>query len=250
MSTIIKCKTAQTNLKRGEKPLHRFYVIHNGTVRSDTIYSKVSQKSGVPQPLVQTIDQLIAEQKKEEVSHGYRVEMPDESVILTLPGTVESATAEACAKVAPKPVVRILAKGELKTCCQGPDFVVENVTEGPSVNVRSVIDNVSRQPNVLTNGSGIEVHAVGSGLYIPDLADATTGAFVADSEGRVLATARVIESSASVVKCVFDTLDLPEGDYKFCVASRNGLDPALYGVSIGRKNVTVVNASAPEEEES
>ena len=42
----------------------------------------------------------------------------------------------------------------------------------------------------------------------------------------------------------FPQLGLPEGTYKFCVSSRNGLDPTQYGVTVGSRNIRVVDAAS------
>ena len=102
-------------------------------------------------------------------------------------------------------------------------------------------------PNVLTNGTDVEVHATGRGLYMPDTSDPTVGAYIADSSGKVLVKANVTESTATTLVCVFPQIDLPEGTYKFCVASRNGLDAVKYGVTVGSRNIQVVSADSAEE---
>lgn len=234
------------NLTIGDVPLNRFYAIHNGTVYPEYIYGAVSRKSGIPVPLVRSTDELIDEEVKALLQHGYRVELPNVSYFITLPGSVDSVSPEARAAARPVPVVRAMAKRTLRTCCQGDDYVIQNIAEGASVAVYSIIDSVSQRQNVLTNGHGIAVSVVGSGLYIPDLSDPTTGAYVAGDDGRILATARVTASTSTTLECEFDELALPEGSYRFCVASRNGLDASQYGVSVGRKKITVVNAAEEE----
>ena len=245
--TIIKCRTAPIPLKIGDTPLNRFYVIHNGTAYADAIYQGVSRKTGLPVPMVRSTDEMIYEEIKEQLYHGYRVELPYLSCQIALPGTTDSTTPESLAAAHPVPVVRASAKNGLKTCCQGDDFAVQNITEGVAVAVYSIIDSVSKSPNTLTNGSNIQVEVVGNNLYIPDPNDSSTGAFVTSEDGTILAKARVTESSTTTLSCVFDELALPEGPCRFCVASRNGLDATMYGVSVGRKKITVVNAAEEEE---
>lgn len=245
--TTIKCRTAPIPLAIGDVPLNRFYVLHNGTAYADAIYQGVSKKTGLPVPMIRSTDEMIYEEIKEHLRHGYRVEFPYTSYQIALPGAADSTTPESLAAARPVPVVRANAKGDLKTCCQGDGFTVVNITEGASVAVYNAIDSISKRLNVLTNGLNVQVEVVGNGLYIPDPSDPTTGAFVAGDDGTILATARVTESTTTTLSCVFDELALPEGTYRFCVASRNGLDAATYGVAVGRKKITVVNAAEEEE---
>ena len=246
--TTIRVKTVPTNLKRGEKPVSRYIALHNGKVYSNTVYADASQKSGLPVPILKASWDMVVGGVVDNLRKGYRVEFPHMSAFLTLPGSVESPSAEMRRETPLKLVVRLSAKGELKTCCQGSDFVLENITRGATVVLDSVIDNISKTPGVLTNGTGVEVHVVGNGLYMPDLADPTVGAYIADSAGIVLVKGTVTEYTATTLVCAFSQIDLEPGTYRFCIASRNGLDPAQFGVTIGRRNVSVVNASTEGEE--
>ena len=114
--------------------------------------------------------------------------------------------------------------------------------------VDGVIDTISKTPEVLTNGSNVEVHVTGRGLYMPDLSDPTVGAYISDADGKVLVQANVTESTVATLVCTFSQINLEEGTYKFAVASRNGLDPAQYGVTVGTRNIRVVNAADEETE--
>ena len=236
-----------TALAKDEVPLHRFVPIHRGSVREDSVYAAVSKSCGLPQPLVKATTTMLFDEIGDCLKHGYRVEFPQMSAFLSIPGTVESTSAESLKAANPVLVAHLSAKGDFKKCCQGPEFVLENITEGATVIVDAVMDSVDGTPNVLTNGTDVEVHATGNGLYMPDTADPTVGAYIADASGKVLVKANVIESSATTLVGVFPQISLPEGTYKFCVASRNGLDPEQYGVTIGKRNIRVVNAAQNEE---
>ena len=247
--TTIRYKVVTTNLLKGEKPLGRYVVLHNGSVGEDTVYAGVATKTGMPQPLVKATGALIFDSIADCLGHGYRVELDQASAFLSLPGKVESLSAESRQAAPPVLVAHLTAKGAFKKCCQGPDFVLENVTQGASVGINGVIDGISQTENVLTNGTDVEVHATGYGLYMPDLGDPTVGAFLSDTNGAVLVQATVTESTATTLVCVFPQIDLEPGTYRFCVASRNGLDPTKYAVTIGRRNVQVVAAPETDSEE-
>ncbi len=245
--TIIKCKSVPTGLENDEKPVNRFVHINNGTAYDDTIYGGVSRKSGQPFALVKATGTMIFDEIGENLKHGYRVELPQMSAFLSIPGSVESVSAESRRASAPALSVHLVAKGDLKTCCQGPEFVIENVTKGATVIVDGVIGE-NQVPDVLMNGTDVLVHSTGRGFYMSDVSDPTVGAYIAGSDGKVLVKAIVTESTATTLTCTFPQIDLEEGTYRFCVASRNGLDPAQYGVTIGSRNIRVVN-EAPSVEE-
>ena len=247
MTTEIKYKVVATGLKDGETPVNRFAVLHNGSIYDDTVYSGVSRKTAMPEPLVKATGGMIWSEIGEWLKKGYRVEFPEMSAFLSLPGSVASSSAESLRETPPDIAVHLVAKGDFKKCCQGPEFVLVNVTKGATVVVDVVIDGISETPNVLTNSTDAEVHVTGRGLYMPDVSDPTVGAYIADSSGKVLVKANVTESTTTTLVCVFPQIDLPEGTYKFCVASRNGLDPIQYGVTVGSRNIQVVNATSAEE---
>ena len=243
---VIKCKSVQTGLVYDEKPVYRYVVVHNGVVYEDAVYEAVSKKVGLPVSMLKAMGTLTFEQIMDELCHGRRVELPQLSAYLTLPGNVESVSAESRRKSPPVPTVNLIAKGAFKKCCQGEDFVIENITKGATVVVDGVI-GTNQEPDVLLNGQNVEVHATGRGLYMPDISDPAVGVYLADNDGKVLAMADVTESTVVSIVCTFAQIDLEPGTYKFCVASRNGLDPAQYGVTIASRNIRVANAASAEE---
>ena len=248
--TNIYCRTVPTGLKNGEKPVNRFVVVHNGTASEEHVYGGISSKSGMPFAMVKATGTMIFGEIGELLSHGYRVELPEMSAFLAIPGMVESASDESLRTTPLAPTVHLVAKGAFKKCCQGPEFSVENITKGATVVVDGVIDAVSKTPGVVTNGLNVEVHVTGRGLYMPDLSDPTVGAYIASADGKVLVKADVSESTVATLVCTFPQINLQEGVYKFAVASRNGLDPTQYGVTVGTRNINVVGAVNATDEES
>ena len=244
--TKLLYRTKLTPFEKDEKPAYSANVIHNGTVGEETFFKKVSSTCGMNYVVTKAIFDLCVAQLKEELRNGNRVELPNLSAFLTLPGNFASISPESRQAADAKLVAHIVAKGAFKTCCAGEEFELVNVTKGATVVIRGVSDMISKQENVLTNGTGVEVHVVGSGLYIPDEADEMTGVWIENKDGIVCAMARVTESTSGTLVCVFGEIALEEGAYKLCVASRNGLNPEQYGVTVARRNVTVVNATEEE----
>ena len=246
----IKFKTKLTPFKKNERPAFSAFVVHNGTIGADTFYGKVSSKCGLDVTVVKSIFELTVKQIGEELRNGMRVELPGLSAYLTQPGNFASTSAESRRAAESKLVAHISAKGDFKNCCAGDEFVLENVTQGATVVIRGVSDMVSKRDNVLTNGTDVEVHIVGTGLYMPDMSDPTTGVWLETTDGTVCATAQVTESTSTTLVCVFGEIAQQEGVCKLCVGSRNGLDPEQYGVTVARRNVMVVNAAEEEGTEN
>ena len=120
----------------------------------------------------------------------------------------------------------------LKTCCAGEDFEIVNITKGATVVVRGVSDMVSKLDDVLTNGTDVEAHVVGTGLYIPDAEDETTGVWLEKPDGTICATARVTESTSATLTCVFAEIALPEGQWQ---GLANGSDSFLWKKNLCQK---------------
>ena len=243
----INYSTALTGLKVGNTPVYRFCVNHNGSVGEDAFFENVSRICGIQPVVLKSNFDICISQMMEELKHGYRVELPKLSVFLTMPGGFAGMSAEARAAADARLAVRLAAKGDLKTCCQGDGFTLENVTQGATVVIRGVNDTVLKQDNVISRGTDVEVHVVGAGLYLGDGSDPDVGVWLADADGEVLASARIVESTATTLVCTFAQVDLEPGAYRLCVASRNGMDPERYGVTIARRNVTVADPQAEAE---
>ena len=239
-------KTRPTPFKKNGRVAYSASVIHNGTVGENTFFKKVGMKNGLGMDMSKATWNLCIGQMKEELRNGNRVETPWLSAYLSLPGNFASTSPEDRRAAGARLVAHINAKGDFKTCCAGEDFELVNVTKGATVVVRGVTDMVSKLDDVLTNGTDVEAHVVGTGLYIPDSEDETTGVWLEKLDGTICATARVTESTSATLTCVFAEIALPEGQYKLAVASRDGLDPEQYGVTIARRNVMVANAAEME----
>ena len=239
-------KTRPTPFLKNGRVAYGASVVHNGTIGADTFFKRVSEKCGLAADMARATWNLGIEQMKDELRNGNRVELPQLSAFLSLPGNFASTSPEDRRAAGSRLVAHINAKGDFKSCCAGEDFEIVNITKGATVVVRGVSDMVSKLDDVLTNGTDVEVHVVGTGLYIPDAEDETTGVWLEKPDGTICATARVTESTSATLTCVFSEIALPEGQYKLAVASRNGLDPEQFGVSIARRNVMVANAAETE----
>ena len=243
----IKCSPVPTGLKVNGKLLWRYLVQHGGTIRESTFFQKLALLCGLNPIMAKAVFDLAFEQIGEELKNGYRVELPQLSAFLSLAGKVDSTSPEDRKAASIVPVVHLVAKDPLKSCCQGDDFAVELVSEHATVQIYYVVDGISKENCVLTNGISVVVSLVGTGFYMPDTSDPTVGVWLEDKDGVIRATAAVDESTVTTLSVTFSEIDLPAGDgYRICVASRNGLDPEKYGVTVARRKVTVVDAPAAE----
>ena len=77
-------------LTKDGRPAYGATVQSNGTVNEDALYGKVSQKIGMPAELVKSTFNLAIGQIKTELRNGMRVELPQLSAYLTLPGNFAS----------------------------------------------------------------------------------------------------------------------------------------------------------------
>lgn len=249
MAKIIRYKLSRSTFTTKDgRPTYSAAVQHNGTLGEDAFYEKVSQSCGMKSAVVKSTVSVCFDQMREELQNGNRVELSWLSAFLSLPGNFASTTPESRRAAGARLVAHISAKGKFKNCCAGEEFVLENVTQGATVIIRGVSDMVSAQDDVLTRGTDVEVHVVGTGFYMPDTSDPSVGVWLEDADGTACARAKVTESTSTTLVCVFDEIDGAEGTYKLCVASRDGMDPEQYGVTVARRNVTVVNAEASGEE--
>ena len=248
MTKIIRYILSKTPfLTKDGRQTYSAAVQHNGTIGEDTFFEKVSMFCGLNPVMIMATFKVCIQQIMDELRNGMRVELPWLSVFLTLPGNFASTSPEDRRAAGARLVAHISAKGDFKNCCAGEEFVLENVTEGATVVIRGVSDMVLKQDDMIANGTGIEVHVVGNGFYMPDLSDPSVGVWLADADGTMLASAAVSESTATTLVCTFAQIDLEPGSYRLCVASRNGLDPERYGVTVARRKVTVVDAAEGEE---
>lgn len=246
---VLRITTSPTSFKDKQgRPVLSGTVVHNGKVGEEGLYAMVAEDCGIPAPKVAYITEMVFRRIGIELQHGVGTETKHFRAFLSAQGNCASTSPEDRKASGMKIVGHLSAKGALKTCCQGDDFIVENITVGATVVIRNVVDMVTKQENVLTRGQDVEVHIVGTGLLMPDLDDPSVGVFLASADGTVLATATVTESTETTIVCIFPEIAVEADSCKLCVASRNGMDATQYGVTVARRNVTIVEPSENGEE--
>ena len=240
LMTPIKCSIGSITLPNGDAADGRYYVRHNGIVHDQTIYEDVGQQCGLSPALARAVGETLFNAIAKQLQLGYRVELPQLAAFLSVQGK-KASTAKGHVSVEPKPTVHLVPRGNLKDCCKGA-FSVDVVTPQASVTIRSFADLHSKQYEALTNGTNVEVHIVGTGLYMPDPSDQTVGVWAENASGKLRFDANVIESSASFLSAVFPKIDLPVGEGSYlCVASRDGM-PDTHSVRTVRRRALILPA--------
>lgn len=228
----IKYSTTLCNFSKGEKPCYLAHVKHNGTIDQDAFLESVAELSGESKERVRFAWDLALAEIRRQLKSGNRIELEQLAVGVAVQGTFSAANAAWDASKN-RLVPYVNAKGELKAALSGVE--TENITEGAVVAIRSVLDTDRHEDGVISNGL---VYVSGTNMTITT-ANADEGVWLADSEGRIVATATVLRSDATTIDASFDALP-PSGSYKLVVAGRNGASTD-YGVSMSKKNVEVIN---------
>ena len=238
----LKCSIGSINLPNGDPDDGRYYVRHNGIVHEKTFYSNVGKRCGLSPAMARAVGELMFEELSEMLRSGYRVELPQMSAYLTMQGK-KAAEAKGHASVEKRPAVHLQPRGEFKDCCKNA-FDVELVTPQAAVVVSNFLDSNMRN-EAIGNGTNVEVHAIGSGLYMPDTSDPTVGVWIEDSAGNTLARASVLETGYTYLSVKFPKIDLKPGDgYYFCVASRAKMTGA-HSVRTVRRRLTILPGHPP-----
>jgi len=237
--TSIKCSIGSINLPNGDPADGRYYVRHDGIIRSETFYKNVGRRCGYSPAMARAVGESMFEELAELLQRCYRIELPQMSAFLTMRGK-KAAEAKGHESVKGSPVVHLQPRGEFKDCCKDA-FEMEVVTPQASVVVRNFADRCM-QDGAIGNGTNVKVTIIGLGLYMPDPTDPTVGVWIEDADGIIRARAVVDESTNTTMAVHFPKIDLPEGSgYRLCVASRFDL-PGRHSVRTVRRRLTILPA--------
>ena len=228
----IKYSTALCSFSKGERPCYVAHVKHNGTIDQEAFLTAIAELSGETKERVRFAWDLALAEIRRQLKSGNRIELEQLAVGIAVQGTFSAANAAWDASKN-RLVPYVNAKGELKGALEG--VTTENITEGAIVAIRSVLDTVRSEDSIV---SAPTVFVSGTNMTITP-ANPDEGVWLADADGRIVATATVTRSDATTIDAVFDTLP-PSGNYKLVVAGRNGASTD-YGVSMSKKNVEVIN---------
>lgn len=240
LMTPIKCSIGSINLPNGDAADGRYYVRHNGIVHDQTIYEDVGQQCGLSAALARAVGETLFNAIAKHLQLGHRVELPQLAAFLSVQGK-KASTAKGHVSVEPKPTVHLVPRGNLKDCCKGA-FSVDVVTPQASVVIDSFVDTRSKRFWALTNGTDVEVHLAGLGLFMPDPSDQTVGVWAEDASGKLRFDAKVTKSTSTTLDAVFPKIDLPVGEGSYlCVASRDGM-PGTHSVRTVRRRALILPA--------
>ena len=237
MTKEIKFKTVLSTLKKGEKACYRPTPLTNGAIDMVTLERNAAARIGMDEALMIYIGELFMGQVRKSLCEGRRIEVEGlYSGGISVQGVFDAANAKwerGKHRLSPN----FTAKGEMRTVLA--DGVGVNVTEGNRCRITSVIDAIRKQEGVIVQGEDVAVYAAGA-TFLVDVTAPDEGAWLENEDGTVAELATVTASTSTTLDCVFEQTPEP-GKYKFVVATRGGLGKD-YGVSIAKRNVTVVAA--------
>lgn len=235
--TPIKCSVASINLPNGDPADGRYYVRHNGIIYEETFYKNVGKRCGLEPALARAVGETMFNVFSGFLREGYRVELPQMSVYLTMQGK-KAAEAKGHKSKERHPAVHLQPRGKFRDCCKDA-FEVELVTRQAAVYVFNFAD-ANIQTGAISRGVNVKVSIVGGGLYMPDTSDPTVGVWIEDSNKKLCTRAVVDESGRTYLVVHFPKIDLPTGPgYYFCIASRDGSE-AMHSVRTVRRRLTIL----------
>lgn len=239
-AATIKFRTKVTGFKKDERPCYSAYVLHNGTVRSQTLKERVARRCGYDESIVGCVWSGTFAQMRDEFRNGNRIDLDEVAGGLNVQGLFTGLN-DPWDPARHALVPSLAAKGSLRACLDGT--TAENATDAPTIVVRRVMDVVAKVDGSITGTAPVSVYVSGSNLLVDPSAE-DEGAWLEDASGTIVARATTTTSTQLTLDCTFAELP-PDGTYWFAVAGRGGIPEG--GVSIGRRKVTV-QATATEGE--
>ena len=234
----IKYKTQLSSLTKGGKPCYIIRVINNGTeYLSDSSQMKeIARLINMNEPFAKTTTQIVLEKAIELALTGKRVETEMFSMYLTGRGGFKGTTGKwDPAKHSLHLAINL--KGALKAKLADIEFV--NVSEGIKVSLYSVGDEIWAEDGVIAGTAGSAVKIVcDNGKVLAGRED--EGVWLLDLEGTVVQKLTVTGSTEQTCDATVAE-DIPAGEYKVMLASRNG-EGLERGVGIAYRKITVKGA--------
>lgn len=238
MNTQVQFKTVLSNLKKGEEACYRAIPLTAEPTSLATLETRAAARIGMDASLMQYIGELFIAQIRASLLEGRRVEI--EGLLsggIAVQGVFDAANSP-WERGKHRLVPFFSAKGEMREVFAGAVGV--NVTQGTRCRITSVLDSVRKEEGVLTAGENIAVYAAGA-TFLVDPSAAGEGVWLEDMKGKIVTLGTVTASTATTLDATFAEMPEP-GQYKFVVATRGGLGKD-YGVTVARRNVTVIAAS-------
>lgn len=240
-AATIKFRTKATGFTKNERPCYSAYVLHNGTVRSQTLMERVARRCGYDASIVGCVWSGTFAQMREEFRNGNRIDLDEVSGGLNVQGLFKGLN-DPWDPARHSLVPSLAAKGNLRTCLAG--MSAENMTDAPTVVVKRVMDLVAKIDGTISGTAPVSVYVSGTNLLVDTSAE-DEGAWLEDSSGTIVAKAAVTDSTSLTLNCTFSELPA-DGTYWFAVAGRGGIPDG--GVSVGRRKVTVQSSTTTEGE--
>jgi len=198
----------------GGKTVFRANVKTNGTIDADTLAERLAAKTKQDKSLAKYFLQAIDEELAAQILAGNRVNLGQLATGFAIRGSFNSEDD----RFDPKRhslVATIRTLDPLKSALS--DVEPGNVAVSLECTVNSLMDNVTKQTNVITGTNEQHIQGVNLGI---DSENADEGVWLEDAEGNIAATATVSASDAQTITCTFPAVEA--GDYTLVVSCRNG----------------------------
>lgn len=233
----IPIETDPCNFLKDGKPCFRGRVRYNGVVHDEELLDETAVACGGANPaFIRCVWKVFFDKCAQAIGAGKRIDCEDFSGGMGVHGTFKTADAPWDPELNAL-VPYLTPKGRIKVAAEG--LVGVNVTKGPSVSVRSVMQDIDGavEDVIVALPGDIVLLIAGTGLRVDTEAE-DEGVFLVDAKtGETVATGQVTGATATTLDCMFGELP-PAGQYLLAVSSRNGMGDA-YGVATGKRKVTV-----------
>ncbi len=214
----------------GGAKVFRANVKTNGTVSADEISARLATKTKQDKSLAKYFVQAIDEELAAQILAGNRVNLGQISTGFAIKGSFNSEDD----KFDPGRHTLIATIRTLDPLHSAlAEVQPDNIAVSLSCSVRSLMDNVTKETNVITGTNEQHIQGVNLGINADN---ADEGVWLRDEAGENVATATITASDAQTITCTFPAVE--PGEYTLVVACRNGNRETL-APAVGKLKVTV-----------
>ncbi len=233
MADITYSLTPVSSEFTGGKTVFRANVKTNGTIDADTLAERLAAKTKQDKSLAKYFLQAVDEELAAQILAGNRVNLGQISTGFAIKGSFTSEDDRFDTR-RHQLIATIRTLDPLHSALAGVE--PDNITVGLTCTVYSLMDNVTKQTNVITGTNEQHIQGVNLGI---DSDNADEGVWLEDAGGNIVATATVSASDAQTIACAFPAVEA--GEYTLVVSCRNGNRVTL-APAVGRLKVTVMAA--------
>ena len=231
MSTINYSLTPVSEEFTGGVKVFRATVLTNGTIGSDEIAAEIATRTKQSKGLVTYFLNSLNEVLEKKMVAGYRVNLDQLATGLAVKGSFKSED-DRWDSERHTLVATIKALDPLKSALAA--VTPENIVVSLTCSVKSLMDFVTKELNAITGSNEVHIQGLNLGIDVDNPDESVT---LVDDDGKVVATATVIESDQQTINCRFATPPAP-GVYTLVVSARNGNRVTLAPAVAKLKDIT------------